>query len=146
MFLGPSSLPSAARTGCHTCGKGSLLLESPQGVPFWDALGHFAFYRQENSPRRFGIFPRIMYHGSSKMLELIFPFLSLIDAPDIWVKEPRPQPLLVGWQKFVCSGCCFVLLSKPNSQLWGSSCPSWSQAAAHRELSQFGKKGRRVSW
>lgn len=92
MFLEPSSLPSAAGPGCHTCGKGGHPLASPQGRPFQDALRHFAFYRQENSARRFGIFLRIMYHGSLKMLELIFPFLSLIDAPDIWVKEPRPQP------------------------------------------------------
>lgn len=29
----------------------------------------------------------------------------------------------MGWQKCVCSGCCFMLQSKPNSQLSGSSCP-----------------------
>lgn len=96
--VSPSHVPGAviAAISCrarvpHLWQRGHPLAP-PQGWPFRDALRHFAFYRQENSARRFGIFLRIMYHGSLKMLELIFPFLSLIDAPDIWVKEPRPQP------------------------------------------------------
>lgn len=120
---------------CHTCGKGSL----PPGRPFWGALGHFAFYRQENSAGRFGIFLRIMYRGSLKMLELIFPFLSLIDAPDIWVKEPRPQPCSRGGRN-VSAQAVVSCYSEPNSQLCGASMCSWSQPAARRELSQFGKK------
>lgn len=59
---------------------------------FLDAHRHFAFYRHENSARRFCIFLRIVYHGSLKMLKIIFPFLSLIDTLHIWVKESVPHP------------------------------------------------------
>lgn len=38
-------------------------------------------------------------------------------------ERAKAPALLVGWQKCVCSGCCFVLQSKPSSQLSGSSCP-----------------------
>lgn len=69
------------------------------------------------------------------MLELIFPFLSLIDAPDIWVKEPRPSP---------AGGVAEMCLLRLLFHVTASPIPSPCFLAAHRGSPSL-VKGSRVS-
>lgn len=90
----------------------------------------------------------MLYPGGSKMLKVIFPFLSLTDAPDIRVGGSAPRPTSWGGRSGSAQAVAphYTVSPIPNSPLPpGRALPALPLGCSrpgrfHRELSRFAKK------